>query len=556
MSVGRPSGLASEWLVLVLPDGTRHALHDAMTIGRGDDASLRIDDRTVSRLHARIVSGPAGLMIEDAGSRYGVMVSGQPLAAPLRLVPGQQIQLGNVVLLVENAAAVRSPDVLGRGGGPLADPPEQRRPNETLLVPVDATALGLRAVAPASEDGTLRPRLRSGWALKRVEGEDGPQPFILRDLRKGAFIRLDAVDAELMQMLDGSRTIAELIAQARNTVGPQGPGRLARLLADFGDRGMLDGVAAAPVHQPEPGLLARIFRSHEKTFDWIPEYFQNAYRHWGRMFFNGLSATLLVLLSLAGLLVFSYLVGKRYGTPLVVAHRVILGGLVFIVGRFLIALVHELAHGLALAHYGRSTPRAGLKLVLIFPYAFVDTSEGYMESRIHRIAISAAGPLCDFSLGAVFSIACAVVPKGNLRDVCFQLAFAAYVGGFFNVNPFLDRDGYHILCEWLREPGLKQRARAQLRARLSGEMTAEQGSPVLLRYAFAGVLWSVIGAGLLAVLSLRYYHELTTLAPRQVVLAGFIVFFALLLIPVLIALGSPLLSRMRYGSVEVNRAVR
>ena len=82
--------------------------------------------------------------------------------------------------------------------------------------------------------------------------------------------------------------------------------------------------------------------------------------------------------------------------------------------------------------------------------------------------VSAAGPLSDFSCGAAFAIACALSPKGNVRDVLFQLAFAAYVGAFFNANPFLDRDGYQILSDWLGEPRLRERARAQLSARLSG----------------------------------------------------------------------------------------
>jgi putative peptide zinc metalloprotease protein len=357
-------------------------------------------------------------------------------------------------------------------------------------------------------------------------------------------------------LFDGKRTVSELIVEATRAVGPNGPGRVARLVADFGERGMLDGVAPTPKQEVRPGLLARAFKSRERTFGWIPEYFQNAYRHWGRLFFNGLSVTLLVLLSIAGLVVFSYLVGARYGTPLVVAHRLIIGGLVFIGGRFLIVMFHELAHGLALAHYGRTTSRAGIRLLFIFPYAFVDTSEAYFENRMHRIVISVAGPVTDFSLGAVFSILCAVSPKGNVRDVFFQLAFAGYVGAFFNINPFLDRDGYHILSEWLREPGLKQRARAQLKARLSGQMRADQGSPVLLRYAFAGLVWSAIGAGFVAVMSLRYYHRLSALAPHSLVLAGFIAFFTVLLLPIPIALGAPLVYRARYGPPEVNRVIQ
>src|SRR6202000_2025573 len=240
-----------------------------------------------------------------------------------------------------------------------------------------------------------------------------------------------------------------------------------------GERGMLDGGAPTPVAEVEPGLLARAFKPREKTFGWIPDCFQPPDRPWGRIFFSPLTVALLVMLSVAGVAVFAYLVGARYGTPLVVANRVVLGGAVFIVGRFAIVMVHELAHGMALAHYKRTTTRAGIRLLFIFPYAFVDTSEAYFESRMHRIVVSAAGPATAFSLAALFSIMCAVSPQGKLREVFFQLAFAGYVGAFFNANPFLDRDGYQILCEWLRVPKLKERARAQLRGRLSGHRTGE-----------------------------------------------------------------------------------
>ena len=56
-----------------------------------------------------------------------------------------------------------------------------------------------------------------------------------------------------------------------------------------------------------------------------------------------------------------------------------------------------------------------------------------------------------------------------MRDIFFNLAFAAYVGGFFNLNPFIERDGYHILVDVLREPGLRRRAKEQLARRLRGE---------------------------------------------------------------------------------------
>jgi putative peptide zinc metalloprotease protein len=549
-------------LVLVLPNGVRLPIRDAMTIGRGETADVKLDDRTVSRVHARIDPTRDGPMISDAGSRFGVTVSGQPLSEPRRLTAGSVIQLGNVTLRVESALApvtpVGDPAVaggVGGPGGPGAGLNPSAGPNATIVVPVNATSLGLRAPVAMAGDGAMRPRLRSGWALKQIDG-DAEDRWILRDLRNDTFRTIDSEDAALIQLLDGRLTVAELLTQATTVIGPSGPGRLARLIAGLGERGMLDGIAPTPVAEPEPGLLARAFKPREKTFDWIPGYFERAYRHWGRIFFSALTASFLALLALAGLVVFAYLVGARYGTPLVVAHRLLIGGAVFIVGRFLIVMLHELAHGLALAHYKRRTTRAGIRLLFIFPYAFVDTSEAYFESRAHRIVISLAGPVTDFSLAALFGILCAVSPKGNVRDVFFQLAFAGYVGAFFNANPFLDRDGYQILSEWLRVPKLKERARAQLKARMSGVMTEDEGSPVLGRYAVAGLVWSVIGAGFVLVLSLRYYDRLSALAPHSVVLGGFILFFIVLLLPVVFALVMPAISRARYGSREVNRVVR
>jgi putative peptide zinc metalloprotease protein len=532
-------------LVLVLQDGGRVPIEETMTIGRGEDATVRLDDPTVSRRHARIVAGPSGPVIEDAGSRFGVLIDGQRLAAPRLLLPGAAVQLGNVVLRVEREAPA-SPD-----HAPAVSASDA---NATMVVPIGATRDGLRAV-PAPPDGSIRPRLRSGYALKRVADDPDDVRYVLRDLRTNAFLRMDEQAAQLLGLLDGRRTIGELLAAARELVGPSGPARLARLIADCGDRGMLDGIAATPRAEAEPGLLRRALAPRERTFEWVGEWFESAYAGWGRLWFGPLAATGLILLSLAGLVTFSYLIGARYGTPLVVAHRLLLGGLVFIAGRFLLVAVHEAAHGMALSHYGRRTDRAGLRLIMIFPYAFVDTSEAYFEPRSHRIVVSAAGPLSDFSCGAAFAIACALSPKGNVRDVLFQLAFAAYVGAFFNANPFLDRDGYQILSDWLGQPRLRERARAQLSARLSGAGGSE-GSSVLARYGVAGLVWSLIGAGFVLVLSLRYYDRLSALAPHSLVVAGFVGFFVLMLVPVAFALGMPLLRRARFGTAEVNRVIR
>jgi Zn-dependent protease len=197
-----------------------------------------------------------------------------------------------------------------------------------------------------------------------------------------------------------------------------------------------------------------------------------------------------------------------------------------------------------MANYGRRVRKAGLKLIMIFPYAYVDTSEAWFEPRRRRVAISAAGPVSDFSLGALFAICCLALPAGTARDIFFQLAFAAYLGGFFNLNPVVDRDGYQILVDLLREPGLRPRAREQLARRLRGQGQPTD-SPVLARYAALGLACSALAACFGTAMSLRYEPRMAEVAPEPIVWAALAGVWIAFFLPVVLVLGGPVRERMR-----------
>jgi putative peptide zinc metalloprotease protein len=269
----------------------------------------------------------------------------------------------------------------------------------------------------------------------------------------------------------------------------------------------------------------------------------------GRHLVSEQAVTAIAVLGATGIGVFAYLVAGRYGTPFVVAKKVGIGALVFLFGRLAIAAVHEAAHGIVMASFGRPVHRAGVKLIAIFPFVFVDTSDAWFEPRERRIAISAAGPASDFTLAAVFSMCCLALAPGPVRDVFFQLALAAYVGTLFNLNPFVDRDGYQILVDLLREPGLRSRAREQLRHWAKGEPASGE-SPLLRRYALLGVGWTVVGVGFGAVMSLRYKAALAQLVPLPVAYTLLALFWLLLVTPLTIAVGGPLLDRLRAPGIR------
>lgn len=88
-------------LVLVVDEGARVPItHTPFTIGRASWNDLPLANLAVSRTHARIISTPQGLAIEDLGSRNGVLVDGVPRQAAL-LKPGSTVRLGDVHLWVE-----------------------------------------------------------------------------------------------------------------------------------------------------------------------------------------------------------------------------------------------------------------------------------------------------------------------------------------------------------------------------------------------------------------------------------------------------------------------
>ncbi len=539
-SCGTPAPGASAPLEVVLTDGTRVPLVGELTIGRSPASALWLDDPSVSRRHARIRQGENGArLLEDTGSSYGTFVDDERVTAPVSLRDGARIRVGNQRLQIQ---AHRDDAAAGR----------------TIVVPVGASlllpAVGAASLqAPQTAQGT-RPRLRSGYALKRLDASEGDRRWVVRDLHDGSFLRISDRDAQLLRLLDGSRSLADLVGEAELAFGQMGAVRLARLLADLGDRGMLAGVdSSATLDTPAPeGRMRRLLKTRERTIDSVGPFFGWIYRHGGWILFTRPALLAIAALAIAGFGVWIALIAGRYGTPFVVAERLVLGGLVFLVGRGLLVFLHELAHGLAMESIGRRVQRAGVKAIFIFPYAFVDTSEVWFEPRRRRFAVSAAGPLSDFALAGVFSIVCLLLAPGTVRDVTFQVAFAGYVAAFFNLNPFLERDGYHILADRLGVPGLRARAREELRRRLAGERS-EDVDPALIRYAVAGLGWSFAAAAIGIVFSLRFQPVMTEYVSATVVWVVLVSLWAALFIPVVLVIGPPLLMRLR-GSRERARA--
>ena len=87
------------WLVALrgggLQEGERFDLIGGLSIGRSQEADLRIEDRYASGLHARIFSRDGRSYVEDMSSTNGTLLNDAPLHGEAELIDGDVVRIGD-----------------------------------------------------------------------------------------------------------------------------------------------------------------------------------------------------------------------------------------------------------------------------------------------------------------------------------------------------------------------------------------------------------------------------------------------------------------------------
>ncbi len=81
-------------LTLATPAATFTVAKSSATLGRGQENTIRLDDLSVSRRHARIAYKQGDYWLSDLGSMGGTWVDGTRLNAPRRIAAGEVIDIG------------------------------------------------------------------------------------------------------------------------------------------------------------------------------------------------------------------------------------------------------------------------------------------------------------------------------------------------------------------------------------------------------------------------------------------------------------------------------
>ena len=193
-----------------------------LTIGRSTSCDVRIDHASVSRKHAILHLGTVP-RVEDAGSQNGTRVAGRMAVAgaPVPVAPGEVIELGQVVLVIQGgdasttaaaralamrAAAMPAPRTSFQSTSPMIAQKPSSAPSQTMAPPgarpnespmqrverlVRLVAAGNIHVLVLGETGTgkeviadriHRASRRAAGPFVRVDGASLTEPLLEREL--------------------------------------------------------------------------------------------------------------------------------------------------------------------------------------------------------------------------------------------------------------------------------------------------------------------------------------------------------------------------------------
>jgi hypothetical protein len=97
--LGGDDGATDAFLVVQegggLTKGEHFDLFGGISLGRGADADIRLDDRYASGIHARVFNRGGGYFVEDMNSTNGTLLNSRELHGEAELTPGDVIRIGD-----------------------------------------------------------------------------------------------------------------------------------------------------------------------------------------------------------------------------------------------------------------------------------------------------------------------------------------------------------------------------------------------------------------------------------------------------------------------------
>lgn len=351
-------------------------------------------------------------------------------------------------------------------------------------------------IAHLVDASELRPKLAVDIEIRVFEQRWGEGYVMIANPRDLLHYRLAASDLPLLHMMDGTRTVKEIVIERFEESGEIELTAVIDLVrslyqGNFLERRFVDVpsmVTRAMDPVTERRRKAREFgRTLSIEWEGAHRLVQWLYDHGLKWVFTPAVLVLLIVTSVIGLGFFVNLVRDQQFA--IAGRSLAIGFIVLIVLDYVMVFCHELGHALVIVHNGRRIRSAGFQIYFGSPAFFVESSDGLMMDRRQQIIESFAGPFAQLVLAGIASIIAASFPGWILSETMYKFAVLNYLVVIMNLIPLLELDGYYILADLIEIPDLRERSLVFMRRDLFHKLrTREHFSKRDAGLALYGVL--------------------------------------------------------------------
>jgi putative peptide zinc metalloprotease protein len=389
---------------------------------------------------------------------------------------------------------------LPRLGGVHAEISARVRRRRRRASPTNAWDAIDRAINPAF----FRPALRDDLEISDFVRRNGERYSFVKTPVGPGYMRLTGEERDLLPLMDGSRTVKELVVGRFRTSGDFSLSTVTDLVDGLYREGFLkqryDPIVERTLEArrrrrlPLPGWLQRFVATRRLDIPGSPRFFNAMYRYGGRFFFTKPVAAIMGITAIAGAVSFFILVGEgKY--QILGASAVASIGLLY-VADYTSTFIHEAGHALATIHAKRQVNGAGFMLYLGLPAFFIDTTDTWMSPRRNRIMASGAGPFVELFTAGTAAIIALALPVGAATAFLYRYSVISFMTIAQNMIPFLRLDGYYVLMDTIEEVNLRERSFEFVRADLFGKLRRREKltriERILAAYGFMAVVFTAL----------------------------------------------------------------
>lgn len=330
-------------------------------------------------------------------------------------------------------------------------------------------------VRRVQEDGSYKPRQSPQIVVRETPGSD--VPFTLRSRVTGEYYNVDFLTVAIWRLVDGEHAIDEIVAagkksywrEIQNIYSSELPEQAIRdILLFFARDGLLAGT--------EPVIAwkrLRFVSSFEMDYTITLEG-TRFFKRVGSLFApfidaSGVGAILEPIIVGGLILAPAFLPILFNRTNFEILGSAIVGFFFYYMLFFPFVIVHEIAHGATLAHYGGLPGEVGTGLYYFGPMFYVDTSDSWALPRKQRIWVSLSGPISTLLLGSFLVFANLIWPSQTVK----MMSFFCFYWMLWNLIPLIETDGYYALMDIVGIPNLRKQAFNYLKSKLFGKTSED-----------------------------------------------------------------------------------